>query len=71
MLKYCLKREHFTYNGMLARTQLAALDNNANSERQQAVIKTGAHSGEARYKASFPKMKKHWIVKPIKGDEIL
>ena len=36
MLKYCSKREHFScmYKGMVARTQLAALDNNANTGRK-------------------------------------
>ena len=33
MLKYYSKQEHFSYKGMVARTQLAALDNNANAER--------------------------------------
>lgn len=36
MLKYCSKREHFSYRGMGARTQLAALYNNANTVRNQA-----------------------------------
>ena len=31
LLKYCPKRQHFSYNGMVARTQLAALDNNHNT----------------------------------------
>lgn len=31
MLKYCPKRQHFSYKGMLARTQLAAIDNNRNA----------------------------------------
>ena len=34
LLKYCPKWEHFTYQGTLARTQLAALDNNSNVGRQ-------------------------------------
>ena len=32
MLKYCWKQEHISYKGMVARTQLAVLDNNANAE---------------------------------------
>ena len=50
-LKYCPKREHFTYQGMLARTQLAALDNNSNVGRQQAVER----SGQPRYRPCYPK----------------
>ena len=65
MLKYCSKREHFSYKGMVARTQLAALDNNANTDRKQARIKEGEREGEARYKLCFPKANKRWVVKPI------
>ena len=64
MLKYASKREHYSYQGMVARTQLAALDNNANTGRSQAVIKSGERAGEARYKLCFPKAKR-WVVKPI------
>lgn len=62
LLKYCPKREHFPYNGMLVRSQLAAIDHNAHSERPQAKTKTG----EPRYKLSHPKTQKKWVVKPIK-----
>ena len=62
ILKYCPKREHFSFRGMLARTQLTALDQNAHAGRQQAV----ASSGEHRYKISFPKPQKQWVIKPIK-----
>ena len=31
LLKYCPKRQHFSYKGMLARIQLAAIDNNHNT----------------------------------------
>ena len=56
MLKYASKREHFSYKGMVARTQLAALDNN---------VKSGEQAGEARYTLCFPKANKRWVVKPI------
>ena len=65
MLKYCSKREHYSYRGMIARTQLAALDNNTNTGRSQAVVKTGEQAGEARYKLCFPKANKRWVAKPI------
>ena len=65
MLKYCSKREHFSYQGMVARTQLAALDNNANTGRNQARVQEGEHAGQARYKMCFPKAHKRWVVKPI------
>ena len=55
MLKYLPKREHFSYNGMIARTQLAAIDNNENAGRGQAVILKGNNAGEARYRRCFPK----------------
>ena len=47
-LKYCPKREHFSRKGMLARTQLTALEHNANTGRKQAVVQSGTRSGEAR-----------------------
>lgn len=32
ILKHASKREHYSYQGMVVRTQLAALDNNANMQ---------------------------------------
>ena len=55
LLKYCPKREHFSYKGMIARTRLAALDNNANTGREQAVVMAGERSGEKRFKRIFPR----------------
>ena len=46
MLKYCSKQEHFLYIGMVARTQLAALHNNANAERPHALVPSGEHAGQ-------------------------
>jgi ribonuclease HI len=66
MLKYCPKRQHFNHEGMVARTQLAALDNNHNCSRKQAVVKKGSNVGSLRYNLVFPKMRKTWVVKPIK-----
>lgn len=40
---------------MIARTQLAAIDNNENAGRGQAVILKGNNAGEARYRRCFPK----------------
>ena len=65
MLKYCSKQEHLSYKCMVARTQLAALDNNANADRPQALVLSGEHAGQKRYKACFPKAHKRWVVKPV------
>ena len=65
MLKYCSKREHFSYQGMVARTHVAALHNNANTGRNQARVQEGEHAGQARYKMCFPKAHERWVVKPI------
>ena len=65
MLKYASKREYYSYQGMVARTQLAALDNNANTGRSQVVVKSGERASEARYKLCFPKANTIWVVKPI------
>ena len=50
---------------MVARTQLAAIDNNHNTGRKQAVIQRGERVGEARYRPCFPKMHGRWVVKPV------
>ena len=65
MLKYCSKREHYSHRGMIARTQLAALDNNVNTGCRQALVMAGERAGEARYKLCFPKSNKRWVIKPI------
>ena len=41
LTKYCPKRQHFSYEGMQARTMLAALDHNNNTGRGQATTKGG------------------------------
>ena len=66
MTKYVPEREHFSYNGMVARTQLAILDHNANTTKSQAEVKKGACQGEKRYKLVCSKQKKNWVVKEIK-----
>lgn len=50
---------------MIARTMLAALDNNNNTNRQQARVATGPRKGQLRYDVVFPKGRKCWIAKPI------
>jgi hypothetical protein len=62
LLKYCPKRLHFSYSGMIARTQLAILDHNNNTDRTQATTA----EGELRYNPKFKKQNKTWIVTPIK-----
>ena len=71
MLKYCSKQEHLSYKCMVARTQLAALDNNANADKPQALVQSGEHAGQERCKVCFPKAYKHWVVKPISQKKIL
>ena len=39
LLKYCPKREHFSYEGIKARSQLAAIDNNENVGRMQVLLR--------------------------------
>lgn len=45
--------------------QLAVSDKNANVERPQALVQSGEHAGEERYKACFLKSHKCWVVKSI------
>jgi hypothetical protein len=55
------KRLHFSHSGMVARTQLAVMDHNANLARPQASDR----KGNLRYKCVFPKRTKEWVAKPI------
>ena len=64
-LKYCPKRQHFGHEGIIARTQLAALDNNHNCYRKQAVVKHASSQGSLRYNLIFPKVCKTWVIKLI------
>ena len=59
--KYCPKRLHFSYEGMIARSQLAVLDFNSGVNRSQAKTR----NGELRYKLSHTKITKSWVVKKI------
>ena len=51
---------------MVARTQLAILDHNANVGREQAEIKKGSNQGEKRFKIVCGKQRKNWVAKEIK-----
>ena len=61
LTKYCPKRQHFGYKGMMTRIQLVALDHNYNIDREQATTSKGIK----RYKVVFPKATKAWVAKPI------
>ena len=41
ILKYCPKRQHFSYVGMQVHIELAILDHNYNTNRKQATTKKG------------------------------
>ena len=65
LTKYVPKRKHFSFEGMEARTLLAALDHNINIDREQATTT----EGKLRYKVVFPKGQKNWVAKPIKEEK--
>ena len=69
MLKYCSERQRFSHEGMVARTQLADLHHNHNCSRKQAVVKHGSSLGSLCYNLVFPKVRKTWVVKPIKEEK--
>ena len=50
--KYCLKRLHFSMNGMIARTQLAVIDFNDSMCDEQATTAAGSLS----YKQVFSRV---------------
>ena len=59
--KYCLKRLHLGWNGMVARSELAILDHNSGTDCAQA--KTA--DDKNRYKLSFSKVTQNWVTKKI------
>ena len=65
MTKYVPRWEHFSCNGMVARTQLAILDYNANVGRKQAEIMKGSSQGE-KHKIACDKQTKSWVAKEIR-----
>jgi len=50
---------------MIARRQLAALDDSANTGRPRATVTRGANQGELQYKLVYPRHTKEWVTKPI------
>ena len=63
--RWAPKSTHFSYKGMVARSQLAAIDFSQNLE--QAKTKGGVN----RANVCFSKMTKTWAVKPIKEAKCL
>ena len=60
--KYCPKRLSFSYEGMVARSQLAVMDHNSSIGLQQDITKRG----EKRFKLVFSRITQTWVTKPIK-----
>ena len=50
---------------MVAGSQLAALDHDANTSRNHATVSSGEKEGELCYKVVYPKRSKEWVAKPI------
>ena len=61
--KYCPKRLHFSYEGMIARSQLAVLDFNSGVGLGQAETS----QGKLQYKQQFSRVTQTWVVKKITG----
>lgn len=61
--KFCPKRLHFSYAGMIARSQLAVLDHNSGVSSVHMETK----KGDKRYKLQFSKVTQSWVVKSIKS----
>ena len=60
--KWAPKRQHFSYVGMLSRSQLAVMDFNEGISLEQAT--TG--QGDRCFNVTFSKVTKQWSAKPIK-----
>lgn len=63
LLKYVPKRLAFSYEGTVARTLLAAMDNNMNIGRKQAETKRG----EKRFKLQWSKASQDFVVRKVKN----
>ena len=61
--KWVLKRQHFPYLGVLARSQLAIIDFNEGSNLEQATTE----KGEKRYNEQFSKITKSYLHRMVKG----
>ncbi|XP_068114815.1 uncharacterized protein [Hyperolius riggenbachi] len=68
VLKYRTKRLHLGIDGMEARTILAALSNNNNTNREQAVVtkqsRVPGELGSKQFAIGAPKGRKKWVPKP-------
>ncbi len=69
LLVYCPKRLVFDYPCMMARSQLAVLQHNANCGRSQAVVKkanqASALEGEPRFKPEWKKQSGAWRARKV------
>ena len=63
--KWIPKSTHFSFRGMVARSQLAAIDFNLGTDLKQATTGTG----DKRYRVTSSKMSKTWSAKPIKEEK--
>ncbi|XP_068112065.1 uncharacterized protein [Hyperolius riggenbachi] len=69
VLKYRSKQHHYPMNSMEARTKLAILSNNRNTNRPQAVLKTpnrtGAPAGTPQTRLVYSRLQKKWQVRKV------
>ena len=63
LLKFCPKRIHFSFHGMIARTELAILHFNSVSAADFAKTK----AGKRIYKQQFSKITNSWVIKKVRG----
>ena len=59
--KWAPKRQHFSYTGMIIRSQLAVMDLNVGRKLEQATTQ----QGDKRYNINVSKITKNWSSKPI------
>ena len=62
LLKFCPKRIHFSFKGMIARTELAILHFNSVQVAKYAITK----AGKQIYKHQFSKITNSWVVKKVR-----
>ncbi|XP_057311946.1 uncharacterized protein LOC130649632 [Hydractinia symbiolongicarpus] len=65
LLKYIPKQYHFQHDHMVMGAYLAALDNNFNCQRTQAIIQSGEQLGKPRFKIAWRKPTKKLIARTV------
>ena len=71
LLKYVPKRLHFSHKGMVVRTQLAVIDHNSNTERNQGHSDKGKEQRGEKVQVGFSKREEKMGCKTSKDWKVI